>query len=109
MSSTRVDLPDPDTPVTTTSRRSGMATSMPFRLCSVAPRMTSEGSSGLDARRDGPRELAQGLGDELGGPTRKSGQAAAASEAEGDQPPSGPVSRRERDEVRARLRSGRLS
>jgi hypothetical protein len=38
MSVTRVDLPDPDTPVTATSVPSGKATSIPARLCSVAPR-----------------------------------------------------------------------
>src|SRR5690606_10669296 len=32
------DFPDPDTPVTTTSAPRGRSTSIPFRLCSEAPR-----------------------------------------------------------------------
>src|SRR5207244_8779269 len=41
-SSTRVDLPDPDTPVTHTRRFSGMRTSMFLRLCSAAPLSSSQ-------------------------------------------------------------------
>ena len=37
MSLTRVDLPEPDTPVTATRQPSGNATSTPRRLCSAAP------------------------------------------------------------------------
>ena len=40
MSLTSVDFPEPDTPVTATKRPSGKATSMPWRLCSRAPRTT---------------------------------------------------------------------
>ena len=36
-----VDLPDPDTPVITTSRPSGMRALMRCRLCSCAPRISS--------------------------------------------------------------------
>jgi hypothetical protein len=35
---TRDDLPEPDTPVNTVSRRFGMSRSMPVRLFSRAPR-----------------------------------------------------------------------
>ena len=41
MSSTRVDFPEPLTPLTTVSVPRGMDTSMPRRLCSRAPRMRS--------------------------------------------------------------------
>ena len=34
-----VDLPEPETPVTATSWPSGISTSMPLRLCSLAPRI----------------------------------------------------------------------
>ena len=37
MSSTSVDLPEPETPVTTTNKPSGNATSMFFRLLARAP------------------------------------------------------------------------
>ena len=37
-SCTSVDLPEPLTPVTQVSMFSGISTSMPFRLCSAAPR-----------------------------------------------------------------------
>ena len=40
MSLTRVDLPEPETPVTATKQPSGNATSMSRRLCSRAPRTT---------------------------------------------------------------------
>jgi hypothetical protein len=43
MSLTRVDLPEPDTPVTATRQPRGKATSMSCRLCSRAPRTTSCG------------------------------------------------------------------
>ena len=46
MSLTRVDLPDPDTPVTDTKHPSGMRTSTPRRWCSRAPRMVSQPASG---------------------------------------------------------------
>ena len=38
ISSTRVDLPDPDTPVTEMKMPRGKSTSMRLRLCSLAPR-----------------------------------------------------------------------
>src|ERR1700724_2051431 len=41
-SSISVDLPDPDTPVTHTRRLSGIRTSRVFRLCSAAPRSSSQ-------------------------------------------------------------------
>ena len=41
MSLTRVDLPDPDTPVTAMNMPSGNATSTPRRLCSLAPLTTT--------------------------------------------------------------------
>ena len=41
MSLTRVDLPDPDTPVTEVSTPSGKATSISRRLCSRAPTTVS--------------------------------------------------------------------
>src|SRR5258708_38045503 len=41
MSLTSVDLPDPETPVTATSKPSGNATSTPRRLCSAAPLTTT--------------------------------------------------------------------
>src|SRR5262245_27321894 len=37
MSNASEDLPDPDTPVTTVSRPTGMSTSKPCKLCSRAP------------------------------------------------------------------------
>src|SRR6266480_7778793 len=40
MSLTRVDLPEPDTPVTAMKQPSGNATSTPRRLCSLAPLTT---------------------------------------------------------------------
>ena len=40
VSLTRVDLPEPETPVTQQKTPSGTATSMPLRLCSRAPRTT---------------------------------------------------------------------
>ncbi len=49
MSLTRVDLPDPDTPVTAIRQPSGNATSTFFRLCSVAPLTTT--SRDLDRLR----------------------------------------------------------
>ena len=42
MSLTRVDLPDPDTPVTDTRQPRGMSTSMSQRLCSRAPTTLSQ-------------------------------------------------------------------
>ena len=47
MSLTSVDLPEPDTPVTATKQPSGNSTSMFLRLCSRAPRTTSDSSAGL--------------------------------------------------------------
>ena len=41
VSLTRVDLPEPETPVTQQKTPSGIATSMPLRLCSRAPRTSS--------------------------------------------------------------------
>jgi hypothetical protein len=41
MSFTRVDFPDPETPVTATKTPSGTSTSMSFRLFSFAPLTTS--------------------------------------------------------------------
>ncbi len=41
-SSTRLDLPEPETPVTHTRRLSGMRTSRFLRLCSQAPRNSSQ-------------------------------------------------------------------
>src|SRR6476659_7644239 len=43
MSNASDDLPDPDTPVTTVTRPTGMSTSKPCKLCSRAPtiRMTA--------------------------------------------------------------------
>ena len=46
MSLIRVDLPEPDTPVTDTKQPSGISTSMPFKLCSRAPRTTSHSPRG---------------------------------------------------------------
>ena len=43
---TSVDLPDPETPVTHTSRCSGIVTSMFLRLCSSAPRISRLGAEG---------------------------------------------------------------
>src|SRR5438309_924769 len=40
MSKARLDLPEPETPVTTVMAFSGTRTSMPFRLCSRAPTTT---------------------------------------------------------------------
>jgi hypothetical protein len=40
------DLPEPDKPVITTSRSRGRATSMPFKLCSRAPRTRISWTSG---------------------------------------------------------------
>ena len=41
VSLTRVDLPEPETPVTQQKTPSGIATSIPLRLCSRAPRTSS--------------------------------------------------------------------
>ncbi|CAB4546293.1 unannotated protein [freshwater metagenome] len=41
MSLTRVDFPEPETPVTDTKRPNGISTSISFRLFSFAPLMTS--------------------------------------------------------------------
>ena len=41
MSLTRVDFPEPETPVTATRQPRGKATSMSWRLCSRAPRTTN--------------------------------------------------------------------
>src|SRR5215217_5800632 len=46
MSLTRVDFPDPDTPLTQTKQPRGSSTSMFLRLCSRAPRTTSQPSFG---------------------------------------------------------------
>src|SRR5512139_2475212 len=40
VSKAREDLPEPESPVTTTSTSRGMSRSMDLRLCSRAPRMT---------------------------------------------------------------------
>ena len=45
------DLPEPDTPVTTTSRPSGMRTSMSRRLCRLAASISSASLRPLVARR----------------------------------------------------------
>jgi len=37
MSFTKVDLPEPDTPVTATNKPNGISTSISFRLFSLAP------------------------------------------------------------------------
>src|SRR4051794_27532994 len=50
MSLTRVDLPDPDTPVTATNIPNGNFTSMSRRLCSRAPR-TTRSRPGVRGRR----------------------------------------------------------
>ena len=42
----RVDLPEPETPVTDTKQPSGISTSIPFKLCSRAPRTTSQSPRG---------------------------------------------------------------
>ncbi len=47
MSSTRVDLPDPDTPVTQVKVPRGNWASIAFRLCSSAPRTVSDRPSPL--------------------------------------------------------------
>ncbi|GAA2658819.1 hypothetical protein GCM10010400_15920 [Streptomyces aculeolatus] len=53
---TSEDLPDPETPVKTESRRLGMSSEMPARLFARAPRtlITSWVSAGLDAPAAGP-------------------------------------------------------
>jgi len=48
VSNTSVDLPDPDTPVTTVSARLGTLTVMSLRLCCLAP-VTRMASAGMDA------------------------------------------------------------
>ncbi len=50
----RVDLPEPDTPVTHTKRCSGNSTSTSFRLCSVTPRIASLGVSAAGGREATP-------------------------------------------------------
>src|ERR671921_787157 len=50
MSLTRLDLPEPETPVTATSRPSGKVTSTPLRLCSRAP-LTTSSRPGVGWRR----------------------------------------------------------
>ena len=50
MSLTRVDFPDPDTPVTAMKQPSGNATSTFFRLCSLAP-FTTTSRAGEGRRR----------------------------------------------------------
>src|SRR5690606_41703991 len=59
------DLPDPDNPVKTTNLSRGMVTSIPFRLCTRAPRMT------IFSRAIGSSSFRLQLDDhvpELGGP-----------------------------------------
>ena len=46
MSSTSVDLPEPDTPVTVMKQPRGSSTSRSFRLCSRAFLMTTQSSPG---------------------------------------------------------------
>jgi len=45
MSSTRLDLPEPDTPVTHDSRPSGKRAVTSFRLCSPAPSIVTNGAA----------------------------------------------------------------
>ena len=52
MSKASVDLPDPDTPVTTVKASRGMSTSMPRRLCSRALRTEIMPRAGADADAD---------------------------------------------------------
>src|SRR5436309_80151 len=74
----REDLPDPETPVNTTSASRGMSTSMLRRLCSRAPRtrtMQSLRISGLDAFAStifGCREFRSGLTRRSVAPTHSS-------------------------------------
>src|SRR6266699_5486951 len=53
-SCTRVDFPDPDTPVTAVSVPSGMRVSTPWRLCRRAPLTSSQRRAGR--RADGDRK-----------------------------------------------------
>src|SRR5690606_1428350 len=53
VSLTRVDLPEPDTPVTHTRRPAGMRRSTVLRLLPLAPSSTSQGWSSETARRLG--------------------------------------------------------
>src|SRR6188768_1719282 len=61
---TSVDLPDPDTPVTATKRPTGKSTSMPFRLCIVAPRRHRDAPL---AAQELSRDRALGVRDRVGG------------------------------------------
>ncbi|MQM38924.1 hypothetical protein KBTX_02945 [wastewater metagenome] len=50
-----VDLPEPDTPVSTVNRSSGRDTVMSFRLCSLAPTTVShDDGSGRAVSRASP-------------------------------------------------------
>src|SRR5437667_2302118 len=70
MSKARLDLPEPETPVTTVMAFSGTRTSMPFRLCSRAPTTTIADGSRMCV---GPRARGVGAGEYTGGAHSRKG------------------------------------
>src|ERR1044072_5758152 len=57
VSNARLDLPDPDGPVITTSWRLGSSSLSTWRLCSLAPSTMIESGSRSAGRRPGPTEV----------------------------------------------------
>src|SRR3972149_6085641 len=92
------DLPDPDSPVITTSRSRGISRSMFLRLCSRAPRMTMRSLAMLPGPRDVETVAEAPPGGRAGAPAepRPPGAAAGPREprdgqrGEGGEPDVGP-------------------
>src|SRR5690606_20880218 len=62
------DLPEPETPVSTTSFFLGIATSTPFRLCSRAPRISTWSSSKLFMATTNSERWGKSKGEPADGP-----------------------------------------